>query len=438
MALRQVHISRTGEPDLARRYGSEEESPISLGGFGRVRYAGELDEGEPNDVGVALEFDRESALRLGFGGPAFADTLMLTRYELPSYPGIAQSSGSVGEPSGASTQLPLQQTSGAAKETSAGEPHNAYSFRRLDEKRWEARGTGALFDAALSLRGLELLTAVVLYPTAGSPVTFPRWLPAQLDDVLGGLSYLKPARKEASFAYPVADTERTEVGPSGEWTVQYLHRHAEREVTFWRPAKQPQHPQEARNQKDARGSWTRHTTTLADGVRRWAQHLDLAADIAVRREGDQLFVDTKIGDQPAGRPLADVGFGVGQALPLLVAGLSLPEGGRLIVEQPEAQLHPLPQAGLADFFCGLVKNDRAFLIETHSEAFFNRLRMRCLLDPELAEKVAVYFIDRPRHGCCAEPRLVPLGRNEEVRWPEGFLDEGIREELALSAALAVS
>lgn len=75
--------------------------------------------------------------------------------------------------------------------------------------------------------------------------------------------------------------------------------------------------------------------------------------------------------------LADVGFGIGQLLPILVADLQLPKGSTLAVSQPEIHLHPSAQADFADY---LVRRVRAtknrYLIETHSEYFFNRLRVR--------------------------------------------------------------
>jgi hypothetical protein len=74
--------------------------------------------------------------------------------------------------------------------------------------------------------------------------------------------------------------------------------------------------------------------------------------------------------------LADVGFGIGQLLPILVADLQLPKGGTLAISQPEIHLHPNVQADLADYFVNraLVKGLH-YIIETHSEYFINRVRL---------------------------------------------------------------
>lgn len=65
--------------------------------------------------------------------------------------------------------------------------------------------------------------------------------------------------------------------------------------------------------------------------------------------------------------------------------------------------------------------------------FFHRLRLRAAQDPELMTKIAVYFIDAPTDGGCSTPRAVGLGYEEELRWPEGFLQEAWETETQISA-----
>jgi len=94
--------------------------------------------------------------------------------------------------------------------------------------------------------------------------------------------------------------------------------------------------------------------------------------------------------------LADVGFGVSQVLPVLVADVRLPDGGTLLVNQPEVHLHPSSQALLGDYFVNRL-GPRSYVIETHSEYLLTRLRLlvaKGRLDPA---KVAVYFFDGGRN-----------------------------------------
>jgi predicted ATPase len=74
--------------------------------------------------------------------------------------------------------------------------------------------------------------------------------------------------------------------------------------------------------------------------------------------------------------LADFGFGVSQCIPIFVQGAMLHKGQLLIVEQPEAQLHPTAQLEMGSFFAELWKErEIPSLIETHSENIILRLRL---------------------------------------------------------------
>jgi predicted ATPase len=73
--------------------------------------------------------------------------------------------------------------------------------------------------------------------------------------------------------------------------------------------------------------------------------------------------------------LADFGFGVSQCIPIFVQGSLLSSGKLLIVEQPEAQIHPTAQLEMGSFFAELwTERGVPSIIETHSENIIIRLR----------------------------------------------------------------
>ena len=105
-----------------------------------------------------------------------------------------------------------------------------------------------------------------------------------------------------------------------------------------------------------------------------------------------------------------------------------------IVDLPEAHLHPRPQAELADFFCSLAMSKRSVIVETHSEMFFHRLRLWAALSQELADRIAVYFVDPPGpDNLCREPRRVGLEFQDELKWPSKFLQEAWEVEAQIKA-----
>src|SRR5262249_33496584 len=65
--------------------------------------------------------------------------------------------------------------------------------------------------------------------------------------------------------------------------------------------------------------------------------------------------------------IADVGFGVSQTLPVLVALLVARPGQLVYIEQPEIHLHPRAQTALAEVIADAAKRGVRVVIETHSD-----------------------------------------------------------------------
>ena len=92
--------------------------------------------------------------------------------------------------------------------------------------------------------------------------------------------------------------------------------------------------------------------------------------------------------------ISNFGFGVSQCLPIFVQGLLMPPKSQLIVEQPEAQVHPTAQIEMGSFFVELWKQYQVgSIIETHSDNILLRLR-RLITKGEISKKdVSVAFFD---------------------------------------------
>jgi hypothetical protein len=134
----------------------------------------------------------------------------------------------------------------------------------------------------------------------------------------------------------------------------------------------------------------------------------------------------------------DVGIGVSQVLPVLVAAYAS-RGSILAMEQPEIHLHPTLQAELGDVFIesALGPRGNTFILETHSEHLILRLlrRIRETTDGELPsdltpirpEHVAVLYVLPDNDGAkVVEIPIRPDGEFAE-RWPQGFFAERAKE-----------
>lgn len=145
------------------------------------------------------------------------------------------------------------------------------------------------------------------------------------------------------------------------------------------------------------------------------------------------ITDTRTGTEVGPK---DIGIGVAQSLPIVVGALDS-RGPFLAVEQPELHLHPAAQARLGDLFVVKAKQERLFLIETHSETLMLRIfrRIRETTRNKLPQQgleltkddVSLLFVVAGEGGAQIKPiRLDDQGKFVDPV-PGGFFEEGFSE-----------
>lgn len=127
--------------------------------------------------------------------------------------------------------------------------------------------------------------------------------------------------------------------------------------------------------------------------------------------------------------IADVGFGVSQTLPVLVALLIARPGQLVYLEQPELHLHPRAQTRLASVLAEAAKRELTVVAETHSALVLRRVQTlvaRGELSPEL---VKLHWFRRREDGITEvdSSDLDERGRFS-AEWPEDFDDVGLDVE----------
>lgn len=122
----------------------------------------------------------------------------------------------------------------------------------------------------------------------------------------------------------------------------------------------------------------------------------------------------------------NVGFGLTYTLPVIVAILSAAPGALLLIENPEAHLHPRGQARMGELLALAASAGVQIVMETHSDHVLNGVRI-AVHDRKLEPShVRVHFLER-RDGAdravhtIASPRMDADGRID--KWPAGFFDE---------------
>lgn len=117
----------------------------------------------------------------------------------------------------------------------------------------------------------------------------------------------------------------------------------------------------------------------------------------------------------------NMGFGVSYALPVVIAGLTAPSGGMLVVENPEAHLHPAGQSRMGVFLAWLASKGVQIVVETHSDHVLNGIRRAIGDHAFLGSKDAVVqFFDGTNDSV---QELHFTERGGVSHWPRGFFDQ---------------
>ncbi len=125
----------------------------------------------------------------------------------------------------------------------------------------------------------------------------------------------------------------------------------------------------------------------------------------------------------------NVGFGLTFVLPVLTSILRAEKGDLLIIENPEAHLHPGGQAVLGQLCAIAANNGVQLFIETHSDHFLNGVRVAIKENKIDCQDVKLFYLER-NSGNIHESLVVTPEIYEDGRlnhWPKGFFDEGDKQ-----------
>ncbi|MBD2667355.1 hypothetical protein B6N60_04592 [Richelia sinica FACHB-800] len=118
---------------------------------------------------------------------------------------------------------------------------------------------------------------------------------------------------------------------------------------------------------------------------------------------------------------ANVGFGYHCILPIIVSGLIAQPGDILIVENPEAHIHPKAQSRLAQFLARVSSCGVQVFIESHSDHILNALRIAVLDTIVTPQDLSILYLQQNSEQPVVQIPVQPNGGIEE--WPEGFFDQ---------------
>jgi predicted ATPase len=207
--------------------------------------------------------------------------------------------------------------------------------------------------------------------------------------------------------------EDLHVGHQGEFTAQVLAV-----LDRLRVSAKRRHPRTA-----ASGG----ATTLRQQVEWWLS--EIVRPVMLDAEWVPGSGVTLIRYRTPGRPVdrarpTNMGFGVTYALPVVAAALMAPAGSLILVENPEAHLHPSGQSAIGAFLARVAADGVQVILETHSDHVINGIRRAVATAKALppGDAIIQFFVADEED----RPRVVPIEIHPEgdlSDWPAGFFDQ---------------
>ncbi len=244
--------------------------------------------------------------------------------------------------------------------------------------------------------------------------------PIVAHEVLDGLSRVSLGREGSSGGYgpPNDGPLRFQISPEGKTLIGYLVvqavRNALRNIQYFSPSRRGDVFSASVSQEQATvGFDGEHTVSrlfylLAnepekyERIKDWVRKFDPAIRDVVSplRHGETSVLVDESGIQ---YNLATMGYGLAQALPIIVQVCDSPPGSVFLIEEPEIHLHPEAQGVLLDLMLEMIGEGKQFIITTHSISFLTDLRWRIgkkEIDPDNA---AGYIVSRKKGKRLVEP-----------------------------------
>ena len=158
----------------------------------------------------------------------------------------------------------------------------------------------------------------------------------------------------------------------------------------------------------------------------WMGEISEGVRLRIDQNGSQY--DLKYGYEQSGRPTAfhsalNTGFGISYVLGLVVTILSAKPGSLILIENPEAHIHPSGQAALMRLISLAAANGVQIILETHSDHIINGALVNWKLNELDRGLLSVYYFDRDVN-LNARPVRLGVGENGRIqKAPEGFFDQ---------------
>lgn len=275
-------------------------------------------------------------------------------------------------------------------------------------------------DRTLERGELRLISSRFSFGESSKAIWAPEGEAHSLLRAIRNVIFVGATRGAHGEAQPLPDSASIapgDVGAEGQWAGYWYARLADDPVP-----KERRHPTESRE-------------TVRGQVDAWMSELFPNARVNAERLTGLMLTKTSFaldGGNELRRP-ANVGYGLSYAFPIIVALVCCEPGQIIIIDSPEAHLHPRAQSAMGGVLAHFAARGVQIIVESHSDHLVNGVRLAVREKTVAAEGVAIHFFggergDKGRRSKKIDVR--PDGTLED--WPGGFFDQAMTDLLRLS------
>jgi predicted ATPase len=225
--------------------------------------------------------------------------------------------------------------------------------------------------------------------------------------------YLQAERLGPRTSYDMSDYQARrlgQLGSRGEYTAHFLAINQDKDVL----QSKLRHPMAKSN-------------TLSSQVEGWMREVSPGTRIKINSNSDIGLMSLQYfyGDSNPYRT-TNVGFGISYTLPIIVAVLSSSPGTIILIENPEAHLHPKGQVRMGELLSLAASCGIQIVLETHSDHILNGIRLAVHAGKIKPNDVQLHYFRRQEETLQAVTQVVSpyIDRNGRIdKWPDGFFDE---------------
>jgi predicted ATPase len=232
-------------------------------------------------------------------------------------------------------------------------------------------------------------------------------------DKLRNIVYISAMREGTKDIFPSHESSHpifADVGFEGQYAPWWFDEYADYDID------------------ETRTNVNESALTLRRQLNAWANDIFPGSEANTNKIDSTPLVrlELRIGQQTAWMRPANIGYGLTYAFPILVAGLLIKKGQVLIVDSPEAHLHPMGQSKIGYFLGVIAASGVQVILETHSDHVLNGVRLAVAAKKVSPSDVAIHFFSPSMGGGSAAPVVISpqIDLNGSLsEWPDGFFDQ---------------